>query len=93
MHEHTDIVRFIAGHFPSVLNAPDYVSHEISQPGAPLSRCSTSKVSLQNKRTSMHYAAAARDGGHYLKILSKAGADPMAVDNVGDHASEKPDVL
>lgn len=41
----------------------------------------------------MHYAAAARDGGHYLKILSKAGADPMAVDNVGDHASEKPDVL
>ena len=30
----------------------------------------------------MHYAAAARDGGHYLKILGKAGADPMAVDNV-----------
>ncbi|XGW18517.1 hypothetical protein V3C99_002825 [Haemonchus contortus] len=60
VHEHTDIVRFIAGHFPSVLNAPDY-----------------------NKRTSMHYAAAARDGGHYLKILSKAGADPMAVDNEG----------
>nr|CAD2171044.1 unnamed protein product [Meloidogyne enterolobii] len=29
----------------------------------------------------MHYAAAARDGGHYLKILGKAGADPMAVDN------------
>ncbi|VDL76467.1 unnamed protein product [Nippostrongylus brasiliensis] len=38
---------------------------------------------LQNKRTSMHYAAAARDGGHYLKILGKAGADPMAVDNEG----------
>ena len=32
----------------------------------------------------MHYAAAARDGGHYLKILGKAGADPMAVDNVRD---------
>ncbi|PIO71269.1 hypothetical protein TELCIR_06836 [Teladorsagia circumcincta] len=31
----------------------------------------------------MHYAAAARDGGHYLKILGKAGADPMAVDNEG----------
>uniref|UniRef100_A0A915EIQ7 Uncharacterized protein n=1 Tax=Ditylenchus dipsaci TaxID=166011 RepID=A0A915EIQ7_9BILA len=31
----------------------------------------------------MHYAAAARDGGHYLKILAKAGADPMAVDNEG----------
>ncbi|CAJ0942117.1 unnamed protein product, partial [Mesorhabditis belari] len=60
VHEHTDIVRFIAGHFPSVLNAPDY-----------------------NKRTAMHYAAAARDGGHYLKILGKAGADPMAVDNEG----------
>lgn len=30
----------------------------------------------------MHYAAAARDGGHYLKILGKAGADSMAVDNV-----------
>ncbi|KAL3089107.1 hypothetical protein niasHT_023571 [Heterodera trifolii] len=36
-----------------------------------------------NKRTAMHYAAAARDGGHYLKILGKAGADPMAVDNEG----------
>ncbi|CAJ0580803.1 unnamed protein product, partial [Mesorhabditis spiculigera] len=60
VHEHTDIVRFIAGHYPSVLNAPDY-----------------------NKRTAMHYAAAARDGGHYLKILGKAGADPMAVDNEG----------
>ncbi|KAK6741808.1 hypothetical protein RB195_009591 [Necator americanus] len=60
VHEHTEIVRYIAGHFPSVLNAPDY-----------------------NKRTSMHYAAAARDGGHYLKILGKAGADPMAVDNEG----------
>lgn len=35
-----------------------------------------------NKRTAMHYAAAAKDGGHYLKILGKAGADPMAVDNV-----------
>ncbi|KAK6010260.1 hypothetical protein OSTOST_24726, partial [Ostertagia ostertagi] len=53
VHEHTEIVRFIAGHFPS------------------------------NKRTPMHYAAAARDGGHYLKILGKAGADPMAVDNEG----------
>lgn len=31
----------------------------------------------------MHYAAAARDGGHYLKILGKAGGDPMAVDNEG----------
>uniref|UniRef100_A0A158P856 ANK_REP_REGION domain-containing protein n=1 Tax=Angiostrongylus cantonensis TaxID=6313 RepID=A0A158P856_ANGCA len=60
VYEHTKIVRYIAGHFPSVLNSPDY-----------------------NKRTSMHYAAAARDGGHYLKILSKAGADPMAVDNEG----------
>lgn len=30
----------------------------------------------------MHYAAAARDGGHYLKILGKAGSDSMAVDNV-----------
>lgn len=36
-----------------------------------------------NKRTAMHYAAATRDGGHYLKILSKAGADPLAVDNEG----------
>ncbi|UMM24050.1 hypothetical protein L5515_004469 [Caenorhabditis briggsae] len=60
VHEHTDIVRYIAGHYNSVLNAPDY-----------------------NKRTAMHYAAAARDGGHYLKILGKAGADPMAVDNEG----------
>ncbi|VDM64064.1 unnamed protein product [Angiostrongylus costaricensis] len=60
VYEHTKIIRYIAGHFPSVLNSPDY-----------------------NKRTSMHYAAAARDGGHYLKILSKAGADPMAVDNEG----------
>ncbi|KHJ83252.1 ankyrin repeat protein [Oesophagostomum dentatum] len=60
VHENTEIVRYIAAHFPSVLNAPDY-----------------------NKRTSMHYAAAARDGGHYLKILGKAGADPMAVDNEG----------
>lgn len=31
----------------------------------------------------MHYAASSRDGGHYLKILGKAGADPMAVDNEG----------
>ncbi|CAI5445216.1 unnamed protein product [Caenorhabditis angaria] len=60
VHEHTEIVRYIAGHFASVLNAPDY-----------------------NKRTAMHYAAAARDGGHYLKILGKAGGDPMAVDNEG----------
>ncbi|CAB3403422.1 unnamed protein product [Caenorhabditis bovis] len=60
VHEHTEIVRFIAGNFPTVLNAPDY-----------------------NKRTAMHYAAAARDGGHYLKILGKAGADAMAVDNEG----------
>ncbi|PIC11624.1 hypothetical protein B9Z55_028975 [Caenorhabditis nigoni] len=37
VHEHTDIVRYIAGHYNSVLNAPDY-----------------------NKRTAMHYAAAAR---------------------------------
>ncbi|GMR43020.1 hypothetical protein PMAYCL1PPCAC_13215 [Pristionchus mayeri] len=60
VHEQTDILRYIASNFPSVLNAPDY-----------------------NKRTAMHYAAAARDGGHYLKILGKAGADPMAVDNEG----------
>ncbi|VDK52736.1 unnamed protein product [Gongylonema pulchrum] len=31
----------------------------------------------------MHYAAATRDGGHYVKILSKGGADPLAVDNEG----------
>lgn len=37
----------------------------------------------------MHYAAAARDGGHYLKILGKAGADPMAVDNVSFNFSMK----
>lgn len=30
----------------------------------------------------MHYAAATRDGGHYLKILGKAGADSMSIDNV-----------
>uniref|UniRef100_A0AC35TST0 ANK_REP_REGION domain-containing protein n=1 Tax=Rhabditophanes sp. KR3021 TaxID=114890 RepID=A0AC35TST0_9BILA len=36
-----------------------------------------------NKRTALHYAAAAKDGGHYLKILTKAGADAMAVDNEG----------
>uniref|UniRef100_A0A914CDY9 Uncharacterized protein n=1 Tax=Acrobeloides nanus TaxID=290746 RepID=A0A914CDY9_9BILA len=36
-----------------------------------------------NKRTPLHYAAASRDGGHYMKILAKAGADPMAVDNEG----------
>lgn len=41
-----------------------------------------SSVFFQNKRTAMHYAAAARDGGHYLKILGKAGADPIAIDNV-----------
>ncbi|KAH7727798.1 Protein F34D10.6 b [Aphelenchoides avenae] len=60
IYEQSEIIRFIAAQFPSVLNAPDY-----------------------NKRTAMHYAAAARDGGHYLKILAKAGADPMAVDNEG----------
>uniref|UniRef100_A0A0K0F5M1 ANK_REP_REGION domain-containing protein n=1 Tax=Strongyloides venezuelensis TaxID=75913 RepID=A0A0K0F5M1_STRVS len=60
VYEKTDIIRFIASSFTSVLNAPDY-----------------------NKRTPMHYAAAAKDGGHYLKILTKAGADPMAVDNEG----------
>ncbi|PAV76297.1 hypothetical protein WR25_16953 isoform C [Diploscapter pachys] len=60
VHEQTEIIRHIAGHFSSVLNAPDY-----------------------NKRTAMHYAASSRDGGHYLKILGKAGADPMAVDNEG----------
>uniref|UniRef100_A0A914GVW4 Uncharacterized protein n=1 Tax=Globodera rostochiensis TaxID=31243 RepID=A0A914GVW4_GLORO len=60
IHEQTEIIRFIAATYPTVLNAPDY-----------------------NKRTAMHYAAAARDGGHYLKILGKAGADPMAVDNEG----------
>ncbi|GMT20603.1 hypothetical protein PFISCL1PPCAC_11900 [Pristionchus fissidentatus] len=60
VHEQTEILRYIASNFPSVLNAPDY-----------------------NKRTAMHYAAAARDGGHYLKILGKAGADPMGVDNEG----------
>ncbi|TKR64477.1 hypothetical protein L596_025002 [Steinernema carpocapsae] len=60
IYEQTDIVRFIAGNFAAVLNAPDY-----------------------NKRTAMHYAAAARDGGHYLKILGKAGADRAAVDNEG----------
>ncbi|KHN82408.1 Putative ankyrin repeat protein, partial [Toxocara canis] len=58
--EQTEIIRYIAANFSSVLNAPDY-----------------------NKRTAMHYAAAARDGGHYLKILGKAGADPIAVDNEG----------
>ncbi|VDK57088.1 unnamed protein product [Anisakis simplex] len=60
IHEQTEIIRYIAANFSSVLNAPDY-----------------------NKRTAMHYAAAARDGGHYLKILGKAGADPIAVDNEG----------
>lgn len=25
VHEHTEIVRYIAGHYNSVLNAPDYV--------------------------------------------------------------------
>jgi len=60
IYEQSEIIRFIAAHFPSVLSAPDY-----------------------NKKTAMHYAAAARDGGHYLKILAKAGADPMAVDNEG----------
>uniref|UniRef100_A0A915BIP8 ANK_REP_REGION domain-containing protein n=3 Tax=Parascaris univalens TaxID=6257 RepID=A0A915BIP8_PARUN len=58
--EQTEIIRYIAANFSSVLNAPDY-----------------------NKRTAMHYAAAARDGGHYLKILGKAGADPIAIDNEG----------
>uniref|UniRef100_A0AC34QFB3 Uncharacterized protein n=1 Tax=Panagrolaimus sp. JU765 TaxID=591449 RepID=A0AC34QFB3_9BILA len=60
VYEETEIVRFIAAHFPMVLNAPDY-----------------------NKRTPMHYAAATKDGGHYMKILGKAGADAMAVDNEG----------
>lgn len=36
-----------------------------------------------NKRSAMHYAAASRDGGHYLKILGKAGADPTQTDNEG----------
>ncbi|VDN06231.1 unnamed protein product, partial [Thelazia callipaeda] len=58
VYEQTDIIRYIAINFPSVLNAPDY-----------------------NKRTPMHYAAATRDGGHYLHILSKAGANPLATDN------------
>lgn len=30
----------------------------------------------------MHYAAATRDGGHYMKILIKAGANSNALDNV-----------
>uniref|UniRef100_A0A0R3RJ35 ANK_REP_REGION domain-containing protein n=1 Tax=Elaeophora elaphi TaxID=1147741 RepID=A0A0R3RJ35_9BILA len=36
-----------------------------------------------NKRTPMHYAAATHDGGHYIKILIKAGADSNALDNEG----------
>uniref|UniRef100_A0A915PJ46 Uncharacterized protein n=1 Tax=Setaria digitata TaxID=48799 RepID=A0A915PJ46_9BILA len=60
IYEQTEIIRYIAQHFPSVLNAPDY-----------------------NKRTPLHYAAATQDGGHYMKILSKAGADPQAMDNEG----------
>ncbi|VIO90375.1 Uncharacterized protein BM_BM11608 [Brugia malayi] len=36
-----------------------------------------------NRRTPMHYAAATRDGGHYVKILIKAGADSKATDNEG----------
>ncbi|EJW72607.1 hypothetical protein WUBG_16484 [Wuchereria bancrofti] len=31
----------------------------------------------------MHYAAATRDGGHYVKILIKAGANSKAMDNEG----------
>ncbi|VDK73506.1 unnamed protein product, partial [Onchocerca ochengi] len=36
-----------------------------------------------NKRTPLHYAAATQDGGHYVKILTKAGADPNAMDIEG----------
>ncbi|CAG9538986.1 unnamed protein product [Cercopithifilaria johnstoni] len=36
-----------------------------------------------NKRTPLHYAAATHDGGHYMKILVKAGADSNALDNEG----------
>ncbi|EFO20957.2 hypothetical protein LOAG_07532 [Loa loa] len=36
-----------------------------------------------NRRTAMHYAAATRDGGHYMKILIKAGADSKALDDEG----------
>lgn len=39
-------------------------------------------VLFKNKRTPMHYAAATRDGGHYMKILIKAGADANALDDV-----------
>jgi nucleolar GTP-binding protein len=60
VNEQSEIIRFIASKFPSVLNAPDY-----------------------NKRSPMHFAAASRDGGHYLKILAKAGADPTLTDNEG----------
>ncbi|KAM3724074.1 Serine/threonine-protein phosphatase 6 regulatory ankyrin repeat subunit [Dirofilaria immitis] len=36
-----------------------------------------------NKRTPLHYAAATHDGGHYVKILVKAGADQNAMDIEG----------
>ncbi|VDO43606.1 unnamed protein product [Onchocerca flexuosa] len=35
------------------------------------------------KRTPLHYAAATQDGGHYVKILTKAGADTNAMDTEG----------
>lgn len=34
----------------------------------------------------MHYAAASCDGGHYMKILSKAGGDIKATDKVIFHS-------
>lgn len=40
-------------------------------------------IGLTLIRTPLHYAAATKDGGHYLKILGKAGADPMLTDNEG----------
>uniref|UniRef100_A0A0N4U7Y3 ANK_REP_REGION domain-containing protein n=1 Tax=Dracunculus medinensis TaxID=318479 RepID=A0A0N4U7Y3_DRAME len=60
IYERTEIVRYIASNFPSVINSPDY-----------------------NERTPMHYAAASCDGGHYMKILSKAGGDIKATDKEG----------
>lgn len=44
----------------------------------------------------MHYAAAARDGGHHYKILLKAGADPKLTDSEGqtaDHYLKNPGKL
>lgn len=77
----TNLVRSSQFAFPTTPLRDKWNKENIFQPGRVA-------LFLQNKRTPVHYAAAARDGGHYQKILGRAGADPNATDNVSTKSTD-----